>query len=130
MNKFLTTNFCIFLILICFQFSSLEVHAIGNVDWFLVKENESGKEWLDLGSLKKINEKEITALTRFYENPNGIKEKGETSLYLMKINCSSKKFKDISKNGIPTFNSKWELSNDDELIESVIDKSCSEEILQ
>ena len=116
--------------LICFQFSSLEVHAIGNVDWFLVKENESGKEWLDLGSLKKINENEITALTRFYENPNSTKEKGETFLYLMKINCSSKKFKDISKNGIPTFNSKWELSNNDELIESVIDKSCSEEILQ
>ena len=130
MNKFLTTNFCIFLILICFQIGALKVHAIGNVDWFLVKENDSGKEWLDLGSLKKINENEITALTRFYENPNATKEKGETSLYLMKINCSSKKFKDISKNGIPTFNSKWELSNDDELIESVIDKSCSEEILQ
>ena len=44
----------------------------------------------------------------------------------MRINCNEKKFKDTSKNGIPQFNSKWQTSNDDELIDVVIENSCSE----
>ena len=37
-----------------------------------------------------------------------------------------KKFKDTSINGIPQFNSKWQTSNNDELIDVVIENSCSE----
>ena len=37
-----------------------------------------------------------------------------------------KKFKDTSINGIPQFNSKWRTSNNDELIDVVIENSCSE----
>ena len=44
----------------------------------------------------------------------------------MRINCDEKKFKDISINGIPQFNSKWQTSNNDELLDVVIEKSCSE----
>ena len=44
----------------------------------------------------------------------------------MRINCNEKKFKDTSINGIPQFNSKWQTSNHDELIDVVIDNSCSE----
>ena len=44
----------------------------------------------------------------------------------MKINCDDKKFKDTSINGIPQFNSKWQTSNNDELIDVVIENSCSE----
>ena len=51
---------------------------------------------------------------------------GELSLYLMRINCDEKKFKDTSINGIPQFNSKWQTSNNDELIDVVIENSCSE----
>ena len=28
--------------------------AIGEVNWLLLKENNDGKEWIDLGSIKKI----------------------------------------------------------------------------
>ena len=51
---------------------------------------------------------------------------GELSLYVMRINCDEKKFKDTSINGIPQFNSKWQTSNNDELIDVVIENSCSE----
>jgi len=48
----------------------------------------------------------------------------------MRINCDDKKFKDTSINGIPQFNSKWRTSNNDELIDVVIENSCSEFINQ
>ena len=126
MKRFSNSILVIFFLFFLFLQISLRVNALGNVEWILVKENQLGKEWLDLGSLKKINENEISVLTRYYENPSEGKDKGETFLYVMRINCPYKEFKDISKNGIPNFNPKWDKGNGDELIESVISKSCSE----
>jgi len=100
--------------------------SIGNVDWVLLKENNDGKEWLDLGSIKIIRDNEISVLTKFLKNPKDDSDKEQLSLYVMKIDCNNKKFKDTSINGIPQFNSKWQTSNNDELIDVVIDKSCSE----
>ncbi len=103
-------------------------YGIGNVDWVLLKENNDGKEWLDMGSIKEINNQEISVLTKFFKNPKESKDKGQLSLYVMRINCNDKTFKDTSINGIPQFNSKWRISNNDELIDVVIEKSCSERI--
>ena len=100
-------------------------YGIGNVDWVLLKENNDGKEWIDMGSIKAINDKDISVLTKFLKNPKDSNDKEELSLYVMRINCSEKKFKDTSINGIPQFNSKWQTSNDDELIDVVIKKGCS-----
>tara|TARA_B100000212_G_scaffold53528_1_gene35148 strand:+ start:169 stop:561 length:393 start_codon:yes stop_codon:yes gene_type:complete len=100
--------------------------AMGEVDWLLLKENNDGKEWVDLGSIKKINNNEISVLTKYFQNPSKVNAKGETNLYVMRIKCDKREFKDISINGIPSFKAKWETSNDDELIDVVIDKSCSE----
>ena len=99
--------------------------AIGKVDWLLLKENDDGKEWVDLASIKKINNNEISVLTKYFQNPSKENFKGETNLYLIRINCDNREFKDISVNGIPSFKAKWKTSNDDELIDVVIDKSCS-----
>ena len=103
-----------------------KVSAIGEVNWLLLKENNDGKEWVDLGSIKKFKNNEISVLTKYFQNPNKENVKGETNLYVMRINCDNREFKDISVNGIPSFKSKWQSSNDDELIDVVIDKSCSE----
>jgi len=101
-------------------------YAIGNVDWVLLKENDDGKEWLDKGSIKQLTNSEISVLTKFFKNPTNSDDDGELSLYVMRINCNEKKFKDTSINGIPQFNSKWLTSNNDELIDVVIENSCSE----
>ena len=101
-------------------------NAIGNVDWVLVKENKDGKEWLDRGSIKPLRNGEISVLTKFFKNPTGSNDDGELSLYVMRINCDDKKFKDTSRNGIPQFNAKWQTSKNDELIDIVIENSCSE----
>ena len=101
-------------------------NAIGNVDWVLLKENKDGKEWLDRGSIKPLRNGEISVLTKFFKNPKESDDDGELSLYVMRINCDDKKFKDTSINGIPQFNSKWQTSKNDELIDIVIENSCSE----
>tara|TARA_B100000965_G_C19077694_1_gene534889 strand:- start:79 stop:399 length:321 start_codon:yes stop_codon:yes gene_type:complete len=101
------------------------VFSFGNVDWVLLKENNDGKEWIDMGSIKLIQDKEISVLTKFFKNPKDSVDKGKLSLYVMRINCSDNKFKDTSINGIPQFNSQWKSSNNDELIDVVIEKSCS-----
>ena len=115
--------FFFFLILILNK--SEFAYGIGNVDWVLLKENNDGKEWIDMGSIKEINNEEISVLTKFFKNPKESNDKGQLSLYVTRINCNAKTFKDISINGIPQFGSKWQTSNDDELIDVVIDKSCS-----
>ena len=116
---------------LCFTFLILILdnaefaYGIGNVDWVLLKENNDGKEWIDMGSIKAINDKDISVLTKFLKNPKDSNDKEELSLYVMRINCTEKKFKDTSINGIPQFNSKWQTSNNDELIDVVIKKGCS-----
>ena len=127
MKKFL--KFSILLITII-SFNLLnpvqKASAIGEVDWLLLLENDDGKEWVDLGSIKKINNNELSVLTKYFQNPSKEKLKGETNLYVMRINCDSREYKDISVNGIPSFKAKWNTSNDDELIDVVIEKSCNE----
>ena len=119
---------------LCFTFlililnNSEFAYGIGNVDWLLLKENNDGKEWIDMGSIKEINAEEITVLTKFLKNPNEPSDKEELSLYVMRINCKDKTYKDTSINGIPQFGSKWQTSNNDELIDVVIEKGCSEKI--
>ena len=117
--------FSLSLLLITLNFVSYSF-ATGNVDWVLLKENDDGKEWLDKGSIKQLKNSEISVLTKFFKNPTNSDDDGELSLYVMRINCNEKKFKDTSINGIPQFNSKWQTSNNDELIDIVIENSCSE----
>ena len=119
---------------LCFTFlililnNSEFAYAVSNVDWLLLKENNDGKEWIDMGSIKEINAEEITVLTKFLKNPNEPSDKEELSLYVMRINCKDKTYKDTSINGIPQFGSKWQTSNNDKLIDVVIEKGCSEKI--
>ena len=127
MKKFLKfTILCITIVTFNLLNPIQKASAIGQVDWLLLKENNDGKEWIDLGSIKKIKNNEISVLTKFFQNPNKEKVKGETNLYVMRINCETKEYKDISVNGIPSFNAQWKTSNEDELIDVVIDKSCNE----
>ena len=111
------------LILLPFSFSS---YAAKDVDWLLLKKNYDGEQWIDRGSIKEYPNNEISILTRFFETPKEPETKGKKLLYVMRINCETKKFKDTSINGIPNLKSKWRSSDNDELIDIVINKSCEE----
>ena len=111
------------LILLPFSFGS---YAANDVDWLLLKKNNDGEQWIDKGSIREYPNNEISVLTRFFEAPKEPESKGKKLLYVMRINCKTKKFKDTSINGIPNLNAKWTSSNNDELIDIVINKSCEE----
>ena len=111
------------LILLPFSFGS---YATNDVDWLLLKKNSDGEQWIDRGSIKEYPNNEISILTRFFETPKEPETKGKKLLYVMRINCETKKFKDTSINGIPNLKSKWRSSDNDELIDIVINKSCEE----
>ena len=111
------------LILHPFSFGS---YAAKDVDWLLLKKNNDGEQWIDRGSIKEYPNNEISILTRFFETPKEPETKGKKLLYVMRINCETKKFKDTSINGIPNLKSKWRSSDNDELIDIVINKSCEE----
>jgi hypothetical protein len=127
--KIIFTFFSLFFTFLILILNNSEfAYAVSNVDWVLLKENNDGKEWIDMGSIKETNGGEITVLTKFLKNPKEPSDKEELSLYVMRINCNDKTFKDTSINGIPQFGSKWQTSNNDELIDVVIEKGCSERI--
>ena len=90
--------FSLSLLLFILNFGSYS-YAIGNVDWVLLKENDDGKEGLDKGRIKLLSNGEISVLTKFFKNPTTSDDDGELSLYVMRINCDEKKFKDTSING-------------------------------
>ena len=54
---------------LCFTFlililnNSEFANAIGNVDWVLLKENNDGKEWIDMGSIKAVSYTHLTLPT-------------------------------------------------------------------
>ena len=110
-----------FLIIHPFSISS---YAANDVDWLLIKKNNDGEQWIDRGSIREYPNNEISILTRYFEAPKEPDTKGKKLLYVMRINCETKKFKDTSINGIPKLNAKWKSSNNDELIDIVINKSC------
>ena len=125
--KIIKNLLSLYLILLVFFLNIYDqAHGLGNVDWVLLKENNDGKEWLDRGSIKQLPNNKISVLTKFFKNENNSNKEGELSLYVMTIDCNNKKFKDNSINGIPQFNAKWQTTNNDELIEIVIEKSCTE----
>tara|TARA_B100000212_G_scaffold276977_1_gene216502 strand:- start:263 stop:664 length:402 start_codon:yes stop_codon:yes gene_type:complete len=116
-----------FLILTSFSFNS---YAANDVDWLLLKKNNDGEQWIDRGSIRKYPNNEISVLTRFFEAPINPETTGKKLLYVMRINCETKEFKDTSINGIPNLRAKWTSSNNDELIDIVINKSCEENKLE
>jgi len=120
-------SFVTFLILHPFSSGS---YAANDVDWLLTQKNNEGEQWIARGSLIKYPNNEISILTRFFEAPKDSETKGKKLLYVMRINCENKKFKDTSINGIPNLKAKWTSSNNDELIDIVINKSCEEKKLE
>ena len=116
-------------LLICISFSSIS-YAANEVDWLLLKKNNDGEQWLDRGSIKKYPNEEISVLTRYFEAPINPETTSKKLLYVMRINCETKEFKDTSINGIPNLRAKWTSSNNDELIDVVINKSCEQSNLE
>ncbi len=95
----------------------------GPVDWKEVTPSTSGRQWVDLGSIKNKGSNEATILTKYLAY-SGKSQNDEVTIFVMQINCKSKLYKDNYINGIPQFKPKWKSAEDDFLINNVIEQVC------
>ena len=122
-NKFdLLLNILVLILLIFFNSTNIVYGA--NTNWVEVSQTPTGVQYLDRDSIN-IEEKGIIELTTKYIKiaPRTSKEI-EENIYIMKINCMTNKFKDISVNGKKNLSAKWEDPNGDKLLDDVISDSC------
>ncbi|MBW3049217.1 hypothetical protein DNJ72_03845 [Prochlorococcus marinus XMU1403] len=122
-NKFdLLLNILVLILLIFFNSTNIVYGA--NTTWIEVSRTPTGIQYLDRDSIN-IEEKGIIELTTKYIKiaPSTSKEI-EENIYIMKINCMTNKFKDISVNGKKNLSAKWEDPNGDKLLDDVISDSC------
>ncbi len=121
-QKILKTLFSLLIILIFFNTSIIGYSADKN--WFEVSKTPDGIQYLDRNSLNKKNESEIEIITKYSKIDPNTSEIIEDNIYVMRINCLTNKYKDISVNGKNNFSAKWEAPNGDKLIDDVISDSC------
>ena len=122
-NKFdLLLNILVLILLIFFNSANIVYGA--NTNWVEVSQTPTGVQYLDRDSIN-IEEKGIIELTTKYIKiaPSTSKEI-EENIYIMKINCMTNEFKDISVNGKKNLSAKWEDPNGDKLLDDVISDSC------
>ena len=122
-NKFnLLLNILVLILLIFFNSTNIVYGA--NTNWVEVSRTPAGVQYLDRDSID-IQEKGIIELTTKYIKiaPSTSKEI-EENIYIMKINCMTNKFKDISVNGKKNLSAKWEDPNGDKLLDDVISDGC------
>ena len=122
-NNFdLLLNILVLILLIFFNSTNIVYGA--NTNWVEVSRTPTGVQYLDRDSID-IEEKGIIELTTKYIKiaPSTSKEI-EENIYIMKINCMTNKFKDISVNGKKNLSAKWEDPNGDKLLDDVISDSC------
>ena len=127
-NQIIKNKFDYFLkilvLILIILFSSTTLAYGANNNWIEVSKTTAGIQYLDTDSLI-IKGKGIIEITTKYLriDPESSKEI-EENIYVMKINCLTNKFKDISVNGKENLNAKWEVSNGDKLLDDVILDSC------
>tara|TARA_B100000401_G_scaffold312338_1_gene215376 strand:+ start:812 stop:1216 length:405 start_codon:yes stop_codon:yes gene_type:complete len=122
-NKFdLLLNILVLILLIFFNSTNIVYGA--NTNWVEVSRTPAGVQYLDRGSID-IDEKGIIELaTKYIKIDSSTSKEIEENIYIMKINCMTNKFKDISVNGKKNLSAKWEDPNGDKLLDDVISDSC------
>ena len=122
-NKFdFLLNLLVLILVILFNRINIVYGA--NTNWVEVSQTPAGVQYLDRDSID-IEEKGIIELTTKYIKIDSINSKEiEENIYIMKINCMTNKFKDISVNGKKNLTAKWEDPNGDKLLDDVITYSC------
>ena len=115
-------NYLVVVLIIFFNKTNL-VYGANNY-WVEVSKTPEGVQYLDIESLKIKGKGIIEIKTKYLKMDTYTSNKIEENIYLMRINCLSNQFKDISVNGKKNLTAKWEDPNGDKLINDVILKSC------
>ena len=115
-------NILVLILIILFNRTNIVYGA--DINWVEVSRMPAGVQYLDRDSID-IEEKGIIELTtKYIKIDSSTSKEIEENIYIMKINCMTNKFKDISVNGKKNLSAKWEDPNGDKLLDDVISDSC------
>ena len=115
-------NFILLTLIILFSETALAYGS--NNNWVEVSKTPAGIQYLDKESLKSKGKGIVEIKTKYLKFDTYTKNEIEENIYLMKINCLTNEFKDISVNGKKILTAKWEAPNGDKLLDDVILNSC------
>ena len=122
-NKFdLLLNILVLILLIFFNSTNIVYGA--NTNWVEVSRTSAGVQYLDKDSIDIEGKGIIELTTKYIKIAPSTSKEIEENIYIMKINCMTNKFKDISVNGKKNLSTKWEDPNGDKLLDDVISDSC------
>ena len=115
-------NILFLIVIILFNRTTIVYGA--NFNWAEVSKTTAGVQYIDRDSID-IKEKGIIELTtKYLKLDTNTSTEADENIYVMKINCLTNKFKDISVNGKKNLTAKWEDPNGDKLLDDVISDSC------
>ena len=95
-----------------------------NTNWVEVSRTIAGVQYLDRDSIDIKGKGIIELTTKYLEIETNTSKEKEENIYIMKINCLTTKFKDISVNGKKNLTAKWQDPNGDKLLDDLISDSC------
>ena len=122
-NKIFNTFFN-FLVVIVIIFNSPNIVFSAVYNWIEISRTQEGIQYVDRSSLNNKGENIIEVATKYTKINATTSERIEDNIYIMRINCISNEFKDISVNGKNNLSAKWEAPNEDKLLDDVISDSC------
>ena len=122
-RKFNSLLNSLILIFIIFLNGNNTVYA-SNLNWLEVSKTSAGIQYLDINSLDSKGKGIIEVTTKYLKIDTNTSEEIEENIYIMRINCLTNEFKDISINGKENSTAKWEDPNGDKLLNDVILDSC------
>ena len=119
-NLFL--NLAVLISIILFNGKNLVLGA--NHNWIEVSKTPAGVQYLDKDSLNIKDNGTIEITTKYLKIDTNSSKKTDENIYLIRINCLTNEFKDISVNGKKNLTAKWEAPKGDKLLDDVILNSC------
>tara|TARA_B100001029_G_scaffold127878_1_gene106895 strand:+ start:236 stop:649 length:414 start_codon:yes stop_codon:yes gene_type:complete len=116
--------FIIFLIILIVFYNKKNLLYEANSDLVEVSKTPADIKYIKEDSLIYKKKGVIELKTKYLNIDPENSSKIEENIYVMKINCITNKYKDISVNGKKNISSKWEDPKRDKLINDVISYGC------
>ena len=119
------SNYFFNLIIILIIFLNNSNFAYGaNSNWIEASRTQTGIQYWDRDSIISKGKEVIEITTKYIRIDSQKSNKIDENIYVMRINCLTNKYKDISVNGKNNSSAKWQGPNGDKLINDVISDSC------
>ena len=95
-----------------------------DINWVEVSKTPAGIQYLDKDNIHIKGEGIIELTSKYLKINTSESKEFEENIYVMRINCLTNKYKDISVNGKNNLYTKWKAPHRDKLLNDLISNSC------